>query len=218
MINIQGLTITKEEHTIFKDLNYTFEHGKSYALMGYSGSGKSTLLNSIAGFEKIDSGHIYLNGKKLIADNHFYKTQLGYLFQNYGLIDNLSVDENLDIGLAFQKHSKAEKRKRKNILLTELNVNVDLKRKISTLSGGEQQRIALIRLLLKNPNIILADEPTGSLDRKNGEKILDKLLACLNDNKIIIIATHDIDVAKKCHVVVNMDDLNGSLFNNPDTL
>lgn len=208
MIKIQGLTITKEGNTIFKNLNYSFKNGNSYALMGYSGSGKSTLLNSIAGFEKIDSGNIYLNGKKLIADNHFYKTQLGYLFQNYGLIDNLSVDENLDIGLAFQKQSKAEKRKRKNILLTELNVNVDLKRKISTLSGGEQQRIALIRLLLKNPNIILADEPTGSLDRTNGEKILDKLLACLNDNKIIIIATHDTDVAKKCNVVVNMEDLN----------
>ncbi|MDN6837640.1 MAG: ATP-binding cassette domain-containing protein, partial [Staphylococcus equorum] len=105
----------------------------------------------------------------------------------------------------------------KNILLKELNVNVDLKRKISILSGGEQQRIALIRLLLKKPNIILADEPTGSLDRINGEKILDKLLACLNDNKIIIIATHDIDVAKKCNVVVNMEDLNDSLFNNLDT-
>lgn len=207
MIKLDKLTITKADNVIFNDLSYTFHYGNSYALMGTSGSGKSTLLNSIAGFEKFDSGDIYINNKKFIPNNQFYKLQLGYLFQNYGLIENLSVEKNIDIGLAFKKISKKAKEQLIASLLKDLDMNIDLTRKIATLSGGEQQRVALIRLLLKDPTVILADEPTGSVDKKNGEIILAKLLSFLNNKKIIIIATHDINIAKKCDVVLNIEDL-----------
>ncbi|OEK78894.1 hypothetical protein AST16_07040 [Staphylococcus xylosus] len=95
-------------------------------------------------------------------------------------------------------------------LLKDLDMNIDLTRKVSTLSGGEQQRVALIRLLLKDPTIILADEPTGSVDKENGERILSKLLSTLNNKKLIIIATHDINIARKCDVILNIADLNSN--------
>lgn len=95
-------------------------------------------------------------------------------------------------------------------LLKDLDMNIDLTRKVSTLSGGEQQRVALIRLLLKDPTIILADEPTGSVDKENGERILSKLLSTLNNKKLIIIATHDINIARQCDVILNIADLNSN--------
>ncbi|MGW7915897.1 ATP-binding cassette domain-containing protein [Staphylococcus xylosus] len=208
MIKLDKLTISKAGNVIFRDLSYAFHYGKPYALMGSSGSGKSTLLNGIAGFEKFDSGNIYIHNKRLVTNHRFYKLQLGYLFQNYGLIDNLSVEKNINIRLAFKKNSKKIKRQIIVSLLKDLDMNIDLTRKVSTLSGGEQQRVALIRLLLKDPTIILADEPTGSVDKENGERILSKLLSTLNNKKVIIIATHDINIARKCDVILNIADLN----------
>ncbi|MGJ5711925.1 ATP-binding cassette domain-containing protein [Staphylococcus auricularis] len=206
MIQIDNLAIKKSDKFIFEDFSYTFESGKSYALMGHSGCGKSTLLNAIAGFEKYQQGEIKVNGKKLKANTQYYRKVLGYLFQNFALIDNETVSHNLDIGLAFQKGSKAKKEAKKKSYLAALGLaDIDLKRKVSTLSGGEQQRLSLIRMLMKDPKIILADEPTGSLDKDNGEVILHQLLDSLTDQKVIIIATHDLDIAKQCDTIVNLE-------------
>lgn len=206
VLHIKNLSITKGNSLLFHNLNLSFQQGKSYALIGHSGSGKSTLLNCIAGIEKLNAGQIYLNNKKLVTNRYFYQSMLGYLFQNYGLIDNASINANLDIGLAFRNYSKKQKQQLKTELLKELNIQVNLSRKVSTLSGGEQLRIALIRLFLKQPSIILADEPTGSVDKDNGNLIIDKLLNYLDNDKIMIIATHDLEIAQKCDVCLNIED------------
>ncbi|SCS40335.1 ATP-binding cassette domain-containing protein [Staphylococcus caeli] len=207
MLQIKNVSIIKGQTTIFQDLNLNFQLGKSYSLIGYSGSGKSTLLNCIAGFERLNSGEILFSNKKLITNRNFYKSTLGYLFQNYGLIDNATIDANLDIGLAYKRYPKKQKLKLKTKLLEEMQVHAELSRKISTLSGGEQLRIALIRLLLKQPSIILADEPTGSVDKDNSNLIIDKLLNALDEKKIIIIATHDLAIAQKCDECIRIEDL-----------
>ncbi len=109
MIELKDLTIQKGNTHILKKLNLKFQCGKSYALIGKSGCGKSTLLNTIAGLEKMGKQHVYFNGQLERFKSNFYRDKLGYLFQNYGLIDNLTVNENLDIGLAYKKISKKEK-------------------------------------------------------------------------------------------------------------
>ncbi|WP_367121202.1 ATP-binding cassette domain-containing protein [Staphylococcus capitis] len=206
MIKLENVTVTKDYQQIFKDLNLEFERGKSYALIGKSGSGKSTLLNIIAGLEDSKNHDIYIEGKKERFRTSFYRYKLGYLFQNYGLIETKSIDENLDIGLKFLHLSKKEKKELKSFYFKKFEVTADLKRKIHTLSGGEQQRIALSRLILKNPKIILADEPTVSLDAKNGQKIIKALLSLKAKDRVIIIATHDQLIAKQCDEIINVED------------
>ena len=148
MIKLENLNVTKDRQQIFKDLNMEFERGKSYALIGKSGSGKSTLLNIIAGLER-SKNIIFILKEKERFRTSFYRYKLGYLFQNYGLIETQSIDDNLEIGLKFHHLSKKEKKELKAFYLKEFEITEDLKRKIHTLSGGEQQRIALIRLILK---------------------------------------------------------------------
>lgn len=206
MIKLENLNVTIDRQQIFKNLNMEFERGKSYALIGKSGSGKSTLLNIIAGLERSKKHNIYIEGKKERFRTSFYRYKLGYLFQNYGLIETQSIDDNLEIGLKFHHLSKKEKKELKAFYLKEFEITEDLKRKIHTLSGGEQQRIALIRLILKNPKIILADEPTGSLDAKNGQKIIKALLSLKTKERVIIIATHDHFIAEQCDEIINIED------------
>ncbi|SYW06682.1 conserved protein of unknown function [Oenococcus oeni] len=130
--------------------------------------------------------------------------------QNYGLIDNQNVKENLDIGLAYRKIPAKEKSALKKQVLEDLNLKVDLYRRISTLSGGEQQRVALARLILKDPKVVLADEPTGSLDQDNGLVIITHLLKMAGKGATVIIATHDPAVAEKCDQRINIEDFKKS--------
>lgn len=176
MIELKDLTIQKGNTHILKKLNLKFQCGKSYALIGKSGCGKSTLLNTIAGLEKTGKQYVYFNGQLEQFKSNFYRDKLGYLFQNYGLIDNLTVNENLDIGLAYKKISKKEKEQIKIRYIEQFGLSNSLKRKVHTLSGGEQQRVALIRMMLKDPIVMLADEPTGALDPKTGQMIFNHYL------------------------------------------
>ncbi|CDR20217.1 ABC transporter ATP-binding protein [Staphylococcus argenteus] len=205
MIELKDLTIQKGNTSILKKLNLKFQCGKSYALIGKSGCGKSTLLNVIAGLEKMGKQHIYFNGQEERFKSNFYREKLGYLFQNYGLIDNMTVNENLEIGLAYKKISKKEKEQLKIRYLEQFGLYDSLKRKVHTLSGGEQQRVALIRMILKDPTIILADEPTGALDPKTGQLIIQTLFNLVDENKVLILATHDMAIANRCDVVIDLE-------------
>lgn len=207
MLKLESIKIKKGDKVIFSDLNIIFEKGKSYALVGSSGGGKTTLLNIIAGFEKVKEGIVLFDNQDIQKINNtlFYRKRLGYLFQNYGLVENMTILKNIEMGIAFKKWSKKLKQEKIQNVLDILNLKTDLKRKVSTLSGGEQQRIALARLILKEPDLILADEPTGSLDAKNGEMIMSHLLNMISDNKTIIIATHDLDLAAKCDEVIDIE-------------
>lgn len=181
------------------------------SIIGKSGSGKSTILNMIGMLEKVDSGEIKINGKKLPSINSslamkLRRDNINYLFQSFALINDIKVVDNLLIAMEFLDISKKEKIHLIDNVLNELDI-FDLKTKIvNTLSGGEQQRVAIARCILKPGNLILADEPTGSLDPMMSEKVFS-LIKNLRDKygKTIIIVTHDMNLANKTDKIINLN-------------
>ena len=187
---------------IFTDLNFKFESGKSYALIGGSGSGKSTLLNIIGRLEKIDSGNVLVDKQDIwkIKERTFFKNTVGYVFQNYSLIDNKTVYDNLSL-ITKDKKTITD-------VLEKVGLSSDyLHQKIYELSGGQAQRVAIARMLMKPRKIILADEPTGALDGEIGKEIIRLLLNERDEDKYVIIATHDPAVYNKVDVIIDMKDI-----------
>ncbi|HFI0400747.1 TPA: putative bacteriocin export ABC transporter [Streptococcus suis] len=210
MIEIRNLQKQFSNRMILEKINLTFEDGKIYALIGKSGSGKSTLLNIIAKLIPYEDGVVEYGGKdiKKINEHIFYRDYLGYLFQHFGLIENESIGQNLELGFIGQKLSKKDKLVRKLEVLEKVNLShLTLDQKIYELSGGEAQRVALAKIFLKNPPLILADEPTASLDPINSQEVIELLTSLKTEDKIIIIATHNPAVWEKADVVVRMEDL-----------
>ncbi|MBS7067150.1 ABC transporter ATP-binding protein [Lactococcus lactis] len=200
--------ITKEflHRKVFDNFKLTFEAGKVYAIIGQSGSGKTTLLNMIAKLESYE-GSIRYEGKELskIKKHSYFLNDLSYLFQNFGLIENETIDKNLDLGLINQKLSKKTKQEKKLETLAQVNVAyLKLNQKIYELSGGEAQRVALAKAILKDSPVILADEPTAALDSENSEEVMKLLLSMKNENRIIIIATHNPAIWKMADEVVEL--------------
>lgn len=187
---------------IFTDLNLKFESGKSYALIGGSGSGKSTLLNIIGRLEKIDSGNVLVDKQDIwkIKERTFFKNTVGYVFQNYSLIDNKTVYDNLSL-ITKDKKTITD-------VLEKVGLSSDyLHQKIYELSGGQAQRVAIARMLMKPRKIILADEPTGALDGEIGKEIIRLLLNEKDEDKYVIIATHDPAVYNEVDVIIDMKDI-----------
>lgn len=187
---------------IFTDLNLIFESGKSYALIGGSGSGKSTLLNIIGRLEKIDSGNVLVDKQDIwkIKERTFFKNTVGYVFQNYSLIDNKTVYDNLSF-ITKDKKTITD-------VLEKVGLSSDyLHQKIYELSGGQAQRVAIARMLMKPRKIILADEPTGALDGEIGKEIIRLLLNERDEDKYVIIATHDPAVYNEVDVIIDMKDI-----------
>ncbi|MDG3136469.1 ABC transporter ATP-binding protein [Streptococcus suis] len=210
MIEIKNLQKRFSSRTILEKINLTFEEGKIYALIGKSGSGKSTLLNIIAKLVPYDDGLVEYGGKDIqkINEHVFYREYLGYLFQHFGLIENETIGQNLELGFIGQKLSKKDKLSRKLEVLEKVNLShLSLDQKIYELSGGEAQRVALAKIFLKNPPLILADEPTAALDPVNSQEVIELLTSLKTEDKIIIIATHNPAVWEKADVVVRMEDL-----------
>ncbi|VTY30235.1 ABC transporter ATP-binding protein YxdL [Streptococcus parasanguinis] len=196
MIELRNINKGFDNRIVLENLNYNFYEGNSYALIGASGAGKTTLLNIIGKLEEADSGEIIVNDINLnnIKEKDYFKNYLSYLFQNFGLIENKSIQENLMLAFIGEKISKLEMQKKMNEALKRVHLDVNLNRKIYTLSGGEAQRVALAKTILKDSPIILADEPTASVDQKNSEEIIELILSLKKENKIIIIATHSPDI------------------------
>ena len=207
MIKIHQLTKTFGDRTVFSDLNLNFDAGKVYALIGNSGCGKTTLLNMVAKLEPYDQGSIQYKGKDLrkIKPTNYFRNELGYLFQNFGLIDNKTVSENLDLGLIGHKLDKQKKRETKEEVLDRVGLSyIQLDQKIYELSGGEAQRVALAKIILKDPPLILADELTAALDPETSQEIMDLLLTLKNKERLIIIATHNPTIWKQADQVVSL--------------
>lgn len=196
MIELRNINKGFDDRIVLENLNYNFYEGNSYALIGASGAGKTTLLNIIGKLEEVDSGDIIVNDINLnnIKEKDYFKNYLSYLFQNFGLIENKSIQENLMLAFVGEKIGKLEKQQKMNEALKRVHLDVKLNRKIYTLSGGEAQRVALAKTILKDSPIILADEPTASVDQKNSEEIIELILSLKKENKIIIIATHSPDI------------------------
>jgi len=200
----------KTEVHALNNINLTINESDFLAFKGPSGSGKTTLLNLLGALDVPTSGSIYFNDGDISGMNrkersNFRKQYIGFVFQNFNLIPELNIYENIEIPLLIMK----EKRRKERIMdaINDIGLTSHLKHKPSELSGGQQQRVAIARALVKNPRIILADEPTANLDSKTGEEILD-LMHALNKkfDTTFIFATHDEMVLRKTDRVIEIKD------------
>lgn len=205
MIEIKNLNKKFNDKVIFNNLNLTIEDGEMLAISGASGSGKTTLLNILGKLDKEYDGNIIIDNKNLktITQTNYLRNTIGYLFQNYALADNLTVTRNLDFSLKYSDDKSLEA-KENALEMVGLDPKEYLNKKIYTLSGGEQQRVASARLFLKPCSIILADEPTGSLDVKNRDVVLEILRKMNEHGKTVIVVTHEPYVLTVCDRVIKI--------------
>ena len=193
---------------VFKNINYEFEEGKMYAIKGKSGSGKTTLLSLITGLEKCSEGQILYDGKTLKKMNldRYRNTDIGIVFQSYNLLPRLTAIENIIVSMEISKVKVKNKKQKALELMKSVGLSEEhSKRKILKLSGGEQQRIAIARSLSYNPKIIIADEPTGNLDKDTETEIL-KIFKHLaqDENKCVIIVTHSQNVCNEVDTIYEL--------------
>ena len=210
MIKIERLAKSFGERTVFQDINLQFAAGKVYALIGNSGCGKTTLLNILVKLEPYDKGSISYRGQELkqIKSHHFFKDELGYLFQNFCLLENETVAANLELGLIGQKLTKQAKKQRKEEVLEKVGLNyLTLNQKIYELSGGEAQRVALTKVILKDPPLILADELTAALDPETSQEIMNLLLSLKKPDRLMILATHNPAIWEKADEVIRLNTI-----------
>ncbi|WP_251712146.1 ABC transporter ATP-binding protein [Lactococcus ileimucosae] len=209
MIELQEISKKFGKHQIFDNYSLSIPAEKMTAILGRSGAGKSTLLNLIGLIEEVDSGRVYISGQKAPKINSkeallMRRNHIAFLFQNFALIEDESIERNLNISLVYEKLSGKEKRHRMRGVLNQVGISHKLSEKVYALSGGEKQRVALARALLKRSKLILADEPTGSLDGENRGLILSLLRQEVDKGKTVIIVTHDPAVVAACDEVVEI--------------
>lgn len=207
MIQLKNITKKYQSKTIFNHFNLKIEENELVAIVGNSGSGKSTLLNIIGLLESIDDGEIIINNKIISSKKQILllmRYDIGYMFQNNALIDDYTVEENLNIVLKYLNLNKKQKQTMINQALLSIGLQGYEKRKIYSLSGGEAQRIAFSKLLLKKPKIVLCDEPTGSLDSTNTKIIMDLLLKYHSSGATVVIVTHDLNIANQCQRIIHI--------------
>lgn len=197
------------EYSALKDVNLYIEQGEFVAIMGTSGAGKTTLLNIIGCMDRMTTGQYIYDGMDISKYNNkqlhkFRKEHIGFVFQNFALMDNYTVYENIEMPLLARKVKK-----RKQIILDvikEFNIEELAKKLPSNISGGEQQRCALARAIVADTPVILADEPTGSLDSKTGREIMEYIKKLNDKGKTVIIITHDSDVANYADRIIRIED------------
>ena len=214
VIEAKNLTKKFGDKILFTDLNLEINERDSIVITGDSGSGKSTLLNILSLIEETDEGMVIWNGNEIEKINgrkvnKIIREEIGYVFQNYALIENKTVYENIEIGT---KYNAAINKKNRKATIYEAIKRVGLNgledRRIYSLSGGEQQRVALARIIVKPCNIIFADEPTGNLDDENANNILDILFNLNKEGKTIIVVTHDQSLISKFNKHIHLTEQN----------
>lgn len=198
--------------SIFDNLNLSVQKNDYLVVMGKSGSGKSTILNIISGFLLPQSGKVLVEGDDILEYspsqiNNFRNKKIGYIFQSFNLIYQLSVVENVMVPMLISGENKKKAKERATSLLSKVGLSDRLDHFPNQLSGGEQQRVGIARALANNPDIIIADEPTGNLDAATGNSVLDILDEIHNQGKTIILVTHDEDIVNRATRVINMKDL-----------
>lgn len=202
MIEVINLCKCFGERELFSNLSFRIQDGEFICFSGESGKGKTTLLNMLGMIEPPTSGRILFDGKEVKSNRdrlHFLRTKVGFIFQNFALVENKTVEQNLALVRKYDRQDIAIEEALRHVGIAE-----KIKKKVYTLSGGEQQRVALARLFIKKCDIILADEPTGSLDKHNAEVVI-KILKDLNEQgKTVIIVTHDDNVKKICDRIVDL--------------
>lgn len=199
---------TSEKMTILSDLNLTVATGEVVAVVGSSGSGKSTLLGLVSGLDQPDSGEILIHNKSLqsLRGNdltNFRASQIGVVFQQYHLVSHLTAFENVTLPLEIL--DKTVVKKDVEEILKQVGLGHRLDHKPTQLSGGESQRLALARALIIKPSLLLADEPSGSLDSETGEKVMSLFFEQIRlHNTTTMLVTHDMDLARRCDKIYKL--------------
>lgn len=192
---------------VLKDINYKFENGKIYAVVGKSGAGKTTLLSLLSGLASPSSGKIYYDGKDIKKLNKYdYRSKyVGVIFQSYNLLTNLTAAENVTLSMDIAGIKGKNNKEKAYELLQAVHLSrEESDRRVLKLSGGQQQRVAIARALSYNPEIILADEPTGNLDEQTQDEIMGILQNLAREGKCVIAVTHSAAVAKKADEVYEL--------------
>ncbi len=215
MIQIKDLNrVFATEDVQTKALNHINLHiaeGEFVSIMGPSGCGKSTLLNIIGLLDEISSGSYQLLGKEIAGMNELErsrmrKANIGFIFQNFNLIDELNVYDNIELPLIYNKVPASERKERVKEIAEKLNISHRLQHYPQQLSGGQQQRVAVARALICNPKIILADEPTGNLDSSNGNEVMELLTKLHAQGTTILMVTHSAHDASYSQKIISMKD------------
>ena len=210
--NLKKVFRTEEVETIaLNDVSLEVNEGEFIAIMGPSGCGKSTLLNILGLLDNPSGGQYYLAGQEVGHLKERERTQtrkgkIGFVFQSFNLIEEMSVFENVELPLVYMGISKAERRRRVEEALSRMNISHRAKHFPNQLSGGQQQRVAIARAVVANPKLILADEPTGNLDSKNGNDVMDLLSDLNKEGTTIIMVTHSQHDAAFSHRIINLFD------------
>lgn len=215
MIKIEDLSkVFRTEEVETSALNHVSLHvkqGEFVAIMGPSGCGKSTLLNIIGLLDNPSDGKYYFNGQEVGHLKEKQRTQvrkgnIGFVFQSFNLIDELNVYENVELPLIYLKKKAGEKKELVNHILERMNISHRAKHFPQQLSGGQQQRVAIARAVVAGPKLILADEPTGNLDSKNGAEVMNLLTELNQEGTTIIMVTHSQHDASYAHRIINLFD------------
>ena len=202
--------IGKAKLEVLKDITFSIPKAKFAVVSGPSGSGKTTLLNIIAGIDRPTSGKIFVQGEELTDKNEnflsdFRCSNVGFVFQSYNLVSTLTVAENVAFPMEWSQKPIEEVEKRIPELLETVGLQDRANHFPSQLSGGEQQRVAFARALANDPPLLLADEPTGNLDEKNAQKIVQVLQLLKEKGKTVIVSTHDLQIKQLADKVLNLE-------------
>ena len=193
------------------DVSFDVQKGEFLSIVGPSGSGKSTFLSMIGLLDKPTSGSVFIDGVEVTKAKDseapvIRRKKIGFVFQHFNLIPTLSALENVDIAMRFARVPKNKRKERAIELLTQMGLRDRMNHKPSELSGGEQQRVAIARAMANNPAIILADEPTGEVDTKTRDMIVELLRGLSENGQTILVVTHDIAVSTKTRRIISMRD------------
>ncbi|MBF0908582.1 MAG: ATP-binding cassette domain-containing protein [Atopobium sp.] len=209
-LQVDALNKSFGSNTVLHNISFEIESGESVALVGPSGCGKSTLLNIIGLLETLDSGTINLEGRTYPSINSkkatlMRRTEINYLFQSFALINDWKVSKNLSLALQYTKLSKQEQERLIRTALENYGIGEKFDAVVNELSGGEKQRVAIARAMIKPGNLILADEPTGSLDKAMATIVIDSLLDSVHANhKTLLMVTHDMGIAQRCDRIIEL--------------
>ena len=200
ILKLENLSFAYGKKQVLNNVNYTFETGKIYAIVGKFGAGKTTLLSVISGLAEPGGGTIYVDGQDLRKlDKYEYRSKnIGVIFQSFNLLTKLTAVENVELSMEISGGKQADGKAKAYTLLKQVGLDRDeADRRVLKLSGGQQQRVAIARALSYNPDIILADEPTGNLDEETQAEIMDILEDLARQGKCVIIVTHSSYVADR---------------------
>lgn len=209
-LQVDALNKSFGSNTVLHNISFEIESGESVALVGPSGCGKSTLLNIIGLLETLDSGTVNLEGRTYPSINSkkatlMRRTEINYLFQSFALINDWKVSKNLLLALQYTKLSKQEQERLIRTALENYGIGEKFDAVVNELSGGEKQRVAIARAMIKPGNLILADEPTGSLDKVMATIVIDSLLDSVHANhKTLLMVTHDMGIAQRCDRIIEL--------------